>query len=112
MTTNIQRAESLEGELLAACAEAQRRFGYRPNAFLIMLRRYGAVETARRLLRPGQEPQSGLFRLWEWRVLDLSLEAIVLQPESTPRCLSRRSWTRQRSDSGASTSPWFWPVSF
>ena len=84
MTTTDPRITSLEAELLAACGEAQRRFGYRPHAFLSMLGSYGALDTASRLLRPGQEPQSGLFRLWECGALHLSLEAIVLRPEYAP----------------------------
>ena len=43
-----------------------------------MLDQYGGLETAKRLLAKSQ-PQTGLFRLWELRMLDSSMEALVIQ---------------------------------
>ncbi|OGZ33359.1 MAG: hypothetical protein A3I88_00380 [Candidatus Portnoybacteria bacterium RIFCSPLOWO2_12_FULL_39_9] len=53
---------------------------YVPTRFLNMFRQYGAVNTAKRLLS-AKEPQYGLFKLWELKRPDLSLEKLVLKPD-------------------------------
>lgn len=51
---------------------------YFATYFKGMLDQHGGVETAKRL--PGKsEPQTGLFRLWELKKLDSSVEAAVIQ---------------------------------
>ncbi len=74
----------LESQLLReferTLGEAWRRCHYNPHYFADMLREHGAVETAKRLLRPTEDPQYGLFKLSECGRLDLSVEAIVLKP--------------------------------
>jgi hypothetical protein len=54
-------------------------FGYRPTFFLKMLAEHGGVETARRLVRGSAT--SGFETLWEHGRLDLSVEALILQPQ-------------------------------
>lgn len=51
--------------------------GYNPIDFRCMLDQHGGVETAKRLLAV-ENPQSGLNRLWEMRMLDQSMEAKVV----------------------------------
>lgn len=58
--------------------EAGRERGYIPTYFLRMLDEYGGVQTAKRLLSK-HDTQTGLFKLWELGLLDVSMEAIVLQ---------------------------------
>ncbi len=73
-----ERAEAeFEEALWASCREC-RRIGYKPTAFERMLREYGAVNTAQRLLKTFKY-SDGFSRLWELRRLDLSLECQVLR---------------------------------
>ena len=58
--------------------DAAAELGYRPTYFLQMVRQYGGLKAARRLLS-ASNPQYGLTRLWELGRLDLSVEALVLQ---------------------------------
>lgn len=51
---------------------------YFATYFKGMLDHYGGVVTAKRLLSRNQ-PQTGLFRLWELKLLDSSMEALVIQ---------------------------------
>ena len=67
-----------EEALWASCRES-RALGYKPIAFEKMLRDYGAVKTAHRLLATFKY-QDGFRRLWELGRLDLSLECHVLRP--------------------------------
>ena len=72
-----------EQQLAAAFQESIRQcqgFGYMPRYFVRMLEEHGAVGAARRLLRQEQVSE-GFSRLWEEGRLDLTLEAIVLQPQ-------------------------------
>ena len=45
-----------------------------------MLSEHGGLETARRLLAK-DDPQAGLFRLYDIGLLDKSLEVVVLRPK-------------------------------
>ena len=54
-------------------------FGYRPTAFRKMVADHGGVEAARRLIRGSAT--SGFEKLWENKRLDLSVEALVLDPK-------------------------------
>lgn len=56
--------------------------GYRPTTFRRMLAEHGGIETARRLIRGNAT--SGFQTLWEKQRLDLSVEALILQPEWLP----------------------------
>jgi len=51
---------------------------YFANYFKGMLDQYGGMETAKRLLAKSQL-QTGLFRLWELKMLDSSMESLVIQ---------------------------------
>ncbi len=73
-----ERTEAeFEEALWASCREC-RKIGYKPTAFERMLREYGAVTTAQRLLKTFKY-SDGFTRLWELRRLDLSLECQVLR---------------------------------
>jgi hypothetical protein len=62
MTTT--RAEQYHAATLAAI-EASKRLHYNPTDWIVMVRRYGAVEATKRVLRPGPPP-SGFVRLaWD-----------------------------------------------
>lgn len=58
--------------------EVAKQHDYVAHYFLQMLEEHGGVETAKRLLRADQ-PQSGLYKLWELKLLDSSTEALVLK---------------------------------
>ena len=63
--------------------DAAAGLGYRPTYFLRMVHEHGGLEAAKRLLR-ASEAQSGLTRLWECGLLDISMEALVLQERWKP----------------------------
>jgi hypothetical protein len=65
--------------MLRIYGEADRKYNYRPRRFHEMVETHGGVETAKRLLRGGE--QSGLDRLWRCGALGLSMEALVGRPE-------------------------------
>lgn len=52
--------------------------GYRPSYFLQMLRDYGPVDTAIRLVT-APKFHEGFTRLWELRRLDLTVKAIIIR---------------------------------
>lgn len=54
-------------------------FGYQPVRFRQMLAEHGGIETARRLIRGSAT--SGFDTLWEHQRLDLSVEALVIDPQ-------------------------------
>jgi hypothetical protein len=56
---------------------------YYPHYFMRMLAEHGGVDTAKRLLA-SQEPQTGLFELYDLGLLHVSMEAIVLQEKFRP----------------------------
>jgi|SRR3990172_845883 len=58
--------------------ETARQHGYIASYFKQMLDRHGGVEAAKRLLA-GEVIQSGLMRLWELKLLNHSMEALVIQ---------------------------------
>jgi hypothetical protein len=51
---------------------------YNAARFHQMIQQYGGLDTAKRLLVSNYHPD-GLTRLWESKLLDISMEAIVLQ---------------------------------
>ncbi|RIK29407.1 MAG: hypothetical protein DCC52_07385 [Chloroflexi bacterium] len=60
--------------------EQAKEYGYYPNYFLRMVQEHGAVDAAKRLLE-AENPTYGLAKLWELKRLDLSMEALVIQPQ-------------------------------
>jgi hypothetical protein len=75
MDINRQFANGMKEIYTRAKSEA----GYTATAYLQMLGDHGPIETARRLvLSPA--PSSGFTQLWERRRLDLTVEALVLEP--------------------------------
>ena len=72
---------TLEEEFTAALrgtVEAARDSKYNPAYFLKMLAQYGGLETAKRLIAK-RDPQAGLMQLWELRLLNDSMEAVMLR---------------------------------
>ncbi len=52
---------------------------YNPTIFYSMLKKYGGVETAKRLLAPENSVQYGFKKLDELNILHLSVEYLVLR---------------------------------
>jgi hypothetical protein len=72
-----------ERQMVSIYEKANDACGYRPVRFLQMVHEHGGLETAKRLLSK-QEAQIGLSILWENNRLDLSMEALVLNPRYQP----------------------------
>ena len=68
----------LTERLLESCRECE-RFNYFPNKFRQMMLENGSVATMKSLLKG--PPQDGFLRLLEENRLDLSGEAIILEPQ-------------------------------
>lgn len=77
----------LEGRFHAAMVDLYKRShneaGYTPTMFIHMIAEVGGVEAARRLVRTAT-PSTGFTVLWEKGRLDLTAEALVVQPEFAP----------------------------
>jgi hypothetical protein len=71
--------QKLYTELIANTKECQ-KLGYNPTAFLEMLRKYGTLGTAKRLINAPQVSE-GYSKLYLMGRLDLTLEAVMLKPE-------------------------------
>jgi hypothetical protein len=63
--------------------ENAKQHDYFATYFKRMLDEYGGVQTAKRLLAK-QEIQDGLMKLWEIKLLDQSMEALVIQEKYNP----------------------------
>ena len=63
--------------------ETAKDYEYYATYFKQMLDEHGGVETAKRLLAKA-EIQQGLMRLWEMKLLDHSMEALVIQERFRP----------------------------
>ncbi|MGD9902620.1 MAG: hypothetical protein AB7U83_04040 [Vicinamibacterales bacterium] len=61
--------------------DAKRDAGYNATRFLQMLNEHGGVQTAHRLIPHMSE---GFSELWKRQRLDLTVEALVLQPRWAP----------------------------
>lgn len=59
---------------------AKKYCDYNPTRFYQMVNENGGLVTAKALLS-SQEPQAGLTTLWECERLDLSMEALVIDPQ-------------------------------
>lgn len=57
---------------------------YDPTAFQVMVRQYGAVETAKRLLADPRSTSYGFGKLWELGALDSSIEYATCLPWFRP----------------------------
>ncbi len=66
----------LDKEFMKAVAVCKYKYGYNPTRFLQMLEENGPVETAI-LLVTAPKIHEGLGKLWEFKRLDLSVEAII-----------------------------------
>ena len=66
-------------EMLQIYHQAKKHCNYNATRFYQMVNEKGGLATAKTLLA-SQEPQSGLTTLWECGRLDLSLEALVIDP--------------------------------
>jgi len=66
--------------LVDAANRSQREAGYNPTLFRQMLGSDGGYRTAVRLLS-ANKVSDGFEKLWEKGRLDLSVEALILQPE-------------------------------
>jgi 5-methylcytosine-specific restriction protein A len=66
--------------LRAKAAEAERAIRYRPSFFLGMLENDGGYLTVIKLLSTNSV-SDGFKKLWEYRRLDLSVEALVVESE-------------------------------
>ena len=69
---------SFHQEMLRIYKEAA-TFGYRPAYFLRMVNELGGLAAAQQLLRDGTV-SDGFVRLWSESRLDISVEAVVLDP--------------------------------
>jgi hypothetical protein len=79
MTSEETLAEQFHRRMINVYEQSKSACDYMPTRFLQMVQEHGGVETARRLLAK-DEVQTGLITLWECHRLDLSMEALVIQP--------------------------------
>lgn len=70
----------LQRAMVAIYEECKAELGYNATAFIRLVSDIGAVETARRLVNSAT-PSDGFMLLYEKGRLDLSVEALVLEPE-------------------------------
>jgi hypothetical protein len=75
--TAMTLEEELEKELWHTVDVASDHI-YTPHIFMQMLKDHGGVETSKRLLA-NSEAQTGLFRLYELKLLHESMEAVVIK---------------------------------
>jgi len=68
----------LEKKFMEAVGICKYRYGYNPTRFLQMIEDHGAIDTAT-LLVTDPKIHEGLGKLWEFKRLDLSVEAIICQ---------------------------------
>ena len=64
------------GEAMFTIYREAKGIGYTPSIFFRMLNEKGAIQTARQLINNSQ-PSDGYTRLWEFKRLDSSVEAVV-----------------------------------
>jgi hypothetical protein len=70
----------LEKEFMIAVATCKNKYGYNPTRFLQMLEEHGPIDTAI-LLVMAPKIHEGLSKLWEFKRLDLSVEAIICREQ-------------------------------
>lgn len=77
MTTDAER--HFHADMVVGADRLKREIGYNATRFMQMVGELGGVEAAHQLLR-GRGASDGFTTLWEYRRLDMSLEAFVLLP--------------------------------
>ncbi|HWM02059.1 MAG TPA: hypothetical protein VNP92_06935 [Actinophytocola sp.] len=75
-----QLGRDFTGELHDGYRHLLRTINYRATAFMAMVARHGGVDAARLLLR-GRDTHEGFTRLWQEKMLEHSVEAVVIKPE-------------------------------
>ena len=81
--TNEALEQAFHQAMLGIYERANNACDYQPIRFLQMVQARGGVETAKRLLAQN-EVQNGLVTLWDCGRLDLSMEALVIEPRFQP----------------------------
>jgi hypothetical protein len=76
-------AEQFHRLMVRSYQRAQQEIRYNPVLFIKMIAQHGGVGTAKRLLR-SPAVSSGFTTLWERHRLDLTVEAMALQPPFAP----------------------------
>ena len=108
MECERQMAKNLESEFDEAMRDTYRRaseHGYNPSVFLGMINQHGGVGTAKRLLA-SRSYQSGLIRLRNLGLLNISSESLVLQEHWEPLFTDEeRQIARERLSSHGYESP-------
>lgn len=66
-----------EEELIKNCEAAQKQCGYNPTRFLQTITKFGAVKTAKEILRKGKE-SDGFDKLQQAGLISLTMEAMVI----------------------------------
>lgn len=66
--------------MLEICSTAEKECNYRPARFKQMIANEGGVATAKKLIG-SPTPSDGFVQLWEHGRLDLTAEALVLNPQ-------------------------------
>jgi len=62
---------------------AREECNYKASYFLQMVSEHGGLEAAKRLIA-ANKPSNGFTKLWEFKRLDISVEAVALRPEFAP----------------------------
>src|SRR4051812_43006396 len=73
-------AERAFGKAMVELYHEAKREGYTPTYYLRMISEIGPLATAKQLIN-NDNPSEGFARLYELDRLDLSVEALALQPE-------------------------------
>lgn len=81
--TNDALKISFHHAMLGIYERAKDACDFKPIRFLQMVQEHGGVETAKRLLLQDRV-QTGLITLWDCGRLDLSMEALVIDPRFQP----------------------------
>lgn len=78
---NASLAREFDAAMFSIYERAWSEARYRATRFLQMLNEHGGIETANRLLPTMSE---GFAELWNRKRLDLTMEALILQPRWRP----------------------------
>ena len=84
MSTEIEvLKKQFNREIIKGYESAKRECGYNATRFIQDVSRNGGYAVAKKLIRKSGA-SDGFTKLWEFRRLDLSVEALVLRPEFYP----------------------------
>src|SRR5712691_6675754 len=78
-TFDVELADRFTAECWDTSNRLKKEIHYNATRFNQMLEEHGGVETARRLIN-ASGPSQGFTVLWEHQRLDLSVEALAIQP--------------------------------